>query len=669
MTNGLGGFSSLTMIGSVTRSEHAVLMACTHAPNQRVNLVHRMEEKLKTGDLEYSVSSQEYADGTREEGYQYQSAFIYEDTPMWRFHINGVEICKEMVMKAGENAVGICYEICNRSRKPSRFVVTPFFRFAPKGKDDIPDELSMAMSKSGEIDMLGQMNPAGKKEIVRRIKVTGTIASELFTLYCRTNGKYSELPEKTESYFYAYDTCDGKKNSGSAKALFEISCDVAPGETRKLELIFEMEPSLDTVDQMKDQMKKSRRNAMEKSAFISDVARTLAKSALQFIAKRESTKGSTILAGFPFFEDWGRDTMVAFPGLCLSTGQYETGKEILRTFAVYEKDGLMPNLFPEGQDEAMYNTADAALLYINCVYLYYQATGDKALVRELYPVMERIVSGYRKGTGYAIHMDEDGLICAGKDLEQVTWMDVRVGEILPTPRHGKPVEINAYWYNALCVMDALGSIAGKSEAECRQYRELKELVKRSFETSFWMEERGYLKDVVSDLPEVNTNIHSGTKPDVQMRCNQIWAVSMPFTMLDIEKEKRIVDVVFEKLYTPYGLRTLEQNDEEFHPTYGGSMFERDMAYHQGTVWVYPLGGYYMAFLKVHGYSEEAKETVRGQLEVLKSALREGCIGQLPEIYDGKNPTSSRGCFAQAWSVGELLRVYEVVENRSKPDCV
>ena len=245
-------------------------------------------------------------------------------------------------------------------------------------------------------------------------------------------------------------------------------------------------------------------------------------------------------------------------------------------------------------------------------------------------------------------MDEDFLIQAGGGLDQVTWMDVRVGEILPTPRHGKPVEINAYWYNALRIMGSFAEMLGKSG---EAYETLADKVRESFEKQFWMEKKQCLKDLIS-----------GTKADTQIRCNQIWAVSMPFTMLDTDKERQVVDTVFEKLYTPYGLRTLEEVDQEFKPFYGGEVLNRDLAYHQGTVWAYPLGAYYMAYLKVNGYSRAAKSYVKEQLEVMEGAMREGCIGQLPEIYDGENPVSSKGCFAQAWSTGEILRVYEELER-------
>ena len=343
--------------------------------------------------------------------------------------------------------------------------------------------------------------------------------------------------------------------------------------------------------------------------------------------------------------------MIALPGVCISTGRYEDAESILRTFAAYERRGLMPNLFPEGRNDPMYNTVDAALLFINCVWLYYSASGNAGFVEEMYPVMERIIENYKAGTDYEIRMEEDCLIRAGSGLDQVTWMDVRVGDILPTPRHGKPVEINAYWYNALRIMGRFSDMLGKSD---EAYEELADKVRASFEKEFWMEEKHCLRDIVS-----------GTKADTQIRCNQIWAVSMPFTMLGPDKERQIVDTVFEKLYTPYGLRTLEEADPEFKPFYGGEVLKRDLAYHQGTVWAYPLGAYYIAYLKVHGYSSAAKAYVKEQLEVMEGAMREGCVGQLPEIYDGENPVSSKGCFAQAWSTGEILRVYEALERQAE----
>ena len=621
LTNGLGGFSSMTMTGSVARNDHALLMACVQAPNHRYNMVHRLKESLCLGEEEIVLSSQEFADGYKEEGCPYFSSFVFDDMPIWRFLVQGVEIRKEIAMKQGENTVAVRYSIRNRSRKPAELKIVPFYQFTAKGSEPEPEQ-KFQYTKNAVI-------------------------SNGMTLYFQTNGTLDNIEEIQETYFYSYDACDGRRETVLAKSGHIITESVQPGEEKILKLVYSMENADQDADVIILEMQTYRKALEAKAGLHKEMAKELVKSASQFVSRRESTNGRTILAGYPFFEDWGRDTMIALPGICISTGQYETAKEILRTFAVNERGGLMPNLFPEGGNDPLYNTVDAALLFINCVYLYYQAAGDRAFVQEMYPVMERIIKAYREGTDYGIHMDEDGLIQSGEGLWQVTWMDVRVGDILPTPRHGKPVEINAYWYNALCIMDELAETADKKAV----YTQLKEKVKASFVDKFWMDDKKCLKDLVS-----------GTKADAQIRCNQIWAVSLTFTMLDPEKEQQVVETVFEKLYTPYGIRTLEQEDQEVHGLYQGKMEDRDMAYHQGTVWTFPLGAYYLAYLKVNQYSPEAKEIVREQLEVMEAAMREGCIGQLPEIYDGENPTRSKGCFAQAWSVGEILRVYEVLEK-------
>ena len=628
LTNGLGGFSSLTMTGAVARNDHSVFMACTKAPNHRVNMVHRIKEELGIGESKYVLSTQEFADGTKEEGYRYLTEFSFETFPVWNYLISGVEMEKEIVMAQGSNQIALNYHLKNRGQEEAVLCVTPFFQFEPKGEDLKEDKIFSRQAQK--------------------------ITDVEYDLFFETNGKVEGFQEKKETYFYRYDECDGRRENGTASAVYQIKKRVKPGEETDLTVIYSLESQIGMdakklFDIIKEEQIHHQEKLIKTSGLKNKLAQTLVCSADKFLANRESTDGLTILAGFPFFEDWGRDTMIALPGICISTGRFESVKSILRTFAFYEKDGLMPNLFPEGENEPLYNTVDAALLFINCVWLYYEKTQDIKFVEEMYPVMQRIISGYERGTNFNIHMEEDGLISAGAKLDQVTWMDVRVGEILPTPRHGKPVEINAYWYNALCIMQKFSEVLKKNEEQ--KYGELAQKVKESFAREFWMEEKHCLKDVISE-----------TKADTQIRCNQIWAVSMPFTMLDEEKERQIVDTVFERLYTPYGLRTLDPKDEEFHASYGGEMIKRDLAYHQGTVWTFPMGGYYLAYLKVNKDSREAKEIVAKQLEVLESAMREGCIGQLPEIYDGEIPVSSKGCFAQAWSVGEILRVYEKLEE-------
>lgn len=628
MTNGLGGFSSLTMTGSCSRNDHAVLMACVHSPNNRYLMIHRLEEVLRLGEDEIHISSQDYTEHEkREEGWRFQTAFVYEDYPRWTYVYQGVEIRRSIALMPGQNTVGIRYGIRNRSGKEAELTVCPHLEFVPKG----------ALLSGEQIFTI----EAEKKE--------GKILSNGQILRYRTNGECRELPLTFyDNLYYAYDACDGRRKVGRTAVNHCISVSVPPGESEELSLVYGMTPKLPSAEEIFEEIKEHRRALRECAGFCDETARALSLGADQFISYRASTAGQTILAGFPFFEDWGRDTMIALVGCCLATRQYETAESILRTFMLYCKKGLMPNLFPEGTASPGYNTVDASLLFILAVYEYYRRTQDIVFVKSAWHTMTEIAEWYQRGTDYGIRMDVDGLIQAGQDYDQVTWMDVRVGEILPTPRHGKPVEVNAYWYNALCILEEFRKFCPEESAD---YGALAEKVKESFQSKFWNPEAGCLKDVIS-----------GTKADVQIRCNQIWAVSLPFSVLTPEQEKQVVDVVFRKLYTPYGLRTLDPEDGEFRPFYGGEQLERDLAYHQGTVWVFPLGGYYLAYLKVNGYSEEAKACVAEQLEVLTAALREGCIGQLPEIYDGGNPVSSKGCFAQAWSVGEILRVYEVLER-------
>lgn len=629
LTNGLGGFSSASMIGSAARNDHAFLMASLKAPNHRYNMVHRLSESLEIDGTDHLISSQEFADGSpAEEGYLNLSSFTFEDYPKWMYHIQGVEIQKRIGMKQHENTAAVSYCIRNDSEKECTLKIVPFFQFVRKGEDLKEDQTFQLVGDGLAYD---------------------TIVSGDLNLHFRTTGKLTETEPKYETYHYSYDVCDGRRESGTAMSSHIITETIPPRSHGCLELIYSTEPEIDSAETIIQEMKQTRREVQKTAGFSNPAAVMLAKSALQFISKRESTGGDTILAGYPFFEDWGRDTMIALPGCCISTKQYDTAKSILRTFMANEKNGLMPNLFPEGGSEPAYNTVDAALLFINCVYLYYEKTKDLAFVEEAYPTMERIAEEYQNGTDYGIHMDEDGLLMAGEGLDQVTWMDVRVGEILPTPRHGKPVEINAYWYNALCCMQMFAALTGK---DGKGYKETAERTRESFCQKFWMEEKNCLRDVIS-----------GTKADEQIRCNQIWAVSMPFTMLDREKEEKITATVFETLYTSLGLRTLSPSEEEFQPVYEGGQLTRDLAYHQGTVWMFPLGAYYLSYLKINDCDDEAKRVVKRQLEVMESTLREGCIGQLPEIYDGQYPASSKGCFAQAWSVGEILRVYEAIESR------
>ncbi len=622
LSNGLGGFSDLTAAWSATRNDHAILMAARVAPNDRVNLVHRMSETLTVGEKEFWLSTQDFADDTpSEDGYRHISSFVFEYAPRWEYDVEGVHVTRQVAMAQGKNAAAVLYRIENRSKSGCTLTARPWFQMASKG------------SASQE-----------------RFAVTyenGLVSAEGLSVYVKTDAQLREEIPGWQKLDYAYDKKDGRPESGIAAACCSVTKTVGAGERAEFEILFTVDAECES-GRILLEKQILRGKQLERSCGLENpMAKQLSRAAADFLSWRESTDGMTILAGFPFFGDWGRDTMIALPGCTLSRGDYESAKSLIRTFLAYEKDGLVPNLFPEGTSDPMYNTVDAALLLINSVWMYYVRTKDLELVKEAYPVMERIIAAYKAGTHHGIHMDTDCLICAGQGLDQVTWMDVRVEDILPTPRHGKPVEINAYWYSALLVMERFAAMLG---TDGTAYGMLTAKVKESFLASFWLEE-GYLKDVIS-----------GTYADTQIRCNQIWAVTMPFTMLDRDQERSVVDTVYRHLYTPCGLRTLSPEDPEFKPNYGGAQKNRDLAYHQGTVWPFPLGAYYLAYLKVNDFSAAARETVAMQLEPLEATLREGCIGQIPEIYEGLTPGASQGCFAQAWSVGEILRVYEALEK-------
>ena len=618
--NGLGGYCSLSGSFSAKRADHGVLVAALRAPNERITLVHRLRESLHAQDDELVLSNQEFADGAlSEDGNFWLEHAALDGIPVWRYRAGAVSVERTCAMAYGENTVAISYQLSNAMEIPCTLRVIPYLKFAPK-------EEALVESKNFLME-------------------DNKITADGYSLYVHTAGDLQPYTD-WQTIYYPDDEMDGRPERGLTWSCCSVSVTVPAMAKGKLEIVFSTQEKTAFAQQIIEG-EKQRLQALETACTLPDpVAKQLSVSADSYIAKRDSTGGKTILAGYPLFSDWGRDTMIALPGCCLTTGRYGDAKSVLRTFLTYEKDGLVPNLFPEGGQAPMYNTVDAALLLIDALWQYYERTEDLAFLQEAFPVMERIIAAYRRGTHHHIGMDKDGLIYAGEGLDQVTWMDVRINDILPTPRHGKPVEINAYWYNALKIMEHTAPFMGKDGSE---YAALAQKVKTAFNRKLYIKEKGYLRDVLS-----------GTSADEQIRCNQIWALSMSFTMLSKERARHVLDTVTKHLLTPCGLRTLSPEDPQYHGFYGGSQLERDMAYHQGTTWVFPMGAYYRAYLRILG--KEAVPTVREQLQNMKAMLDEGCAGQLPEIYDGDEPGKGKGCYAQAWSVGEMLRVYEMLDQ-------
>jgi predicted glycogen debranching enzyme len=388
-----------------------------------------------------------------------------------------------------------------------------------------------------------------------------------------------------------------------------------------------------------DHEKKRREGIIEK--FNDPNLKRLALAADQFVVRRG--KLNTIIAGYHWFSDWGRDTMISLPGLCLVTGRFDDAKKILKVFAENMKDGMLPNRFPDDGEAPEYNTIDATLWYFNAVYKYFAYTGDLECVQTLIPVLKQSIASHEKGTRYNIHVDPaDNLLYGGQEGVQLTWMDAKVGDWVVTPRRGKPVEINALWHNALCVMENLLMESGETE-DAKHYRTKARVVRENFNSTFWNEKGGCLYDYID-----------GDHSDTAIRPNQIYAISLPFPVLSKERSEKVFEVVTRQLLTPRGLRSLSPDHPDFKPVYQGGVIQRDGAYHQGTVWSFLLGPYIDALMKVKG--KEGKNDALAILQNFYPHLDEAGCGNVSEIFDGAAPFAAKGCIAQAWGVAEVLRV-------------
>lgn len=626
LTNGLGGYSSTTLANSLTRGDHSLFTVALKAPNLRKNIVNKIDETLLINEKKVHLSSQQYVSHTKNvEGFSNILAFKQEYLPEWDYFFDGIKIKKTIVYAHKKNTLGIKYVIENNSENEVNLELKPLFQFADRGKTS--------------------------SSILKITEFENKISANDIDLFVDTNysKKIVNKPEFEKDFYFAYDAVDGRDSVGHATSFINYTYSVDKKTKKDFYIILSLSNEKEDINTLIECEISRQKTLLETANFSHNIAKTLTRASDQFICERDSTSAKTIIAGYPWFEDWGRDTMFAILGSCISTKRFEDTKNIFRSFMKYSKNGLMPNLFPEGDNPPLYNTVDAALLYIFAVYEYYKESNDLDFIKdEAYETILDILTWYKKGTDFDIYMDKDYLIHAGSGYDQVTWMDVRFETILPTPRHGKPVEINAFWYNALKITSEFSKLLDKDFSE---FEELADKVKISFNEKFWNEKENCLKDVVS-----------GKYYDNQVRSNQIWVIMMPFSLLDKEKSKAVVDKVYNELYTPYGLRTLSKYDKEFKENYGGSHFNRDMAYHQGTVWPFPLGGFLISYLKVNDHNEIAKQEVYEMLEYLEPCLREGCVGHIAEIYDGLNPTRSHGCFAQAWSASELLRVYSYLEK-------
>lgn len=642
VTNGIGGYAGSSMIGAHSRTHQGYLIASLHAPIERYLVFSKINETVTVGTRTVSFeTSQHRASGKTvyAEGQKFLTSFIYDGSVHYAYETDNFSFKKHITLKRNANVCAVSYEL-TAGDSGCTFTLTPLFNYREHSESSTPDTLKFETFTE---DRAFYLVPEKNKDIAIRFQTSEGTFSERKTVYDIDMQLQIEVDLETDGLDCHYCPVD-------------LSIEVPANTTKKVSILCSIgdvneRPAPVSVTESFSILEENARchaELFEKAGYRDSFANQLVLASDQFLTYRESTKMMTVLAGLPWFTDWGRDTMIAFTGLTLCTKRFKEAEEILLTFARYIRHGIVPNMFPDDNMPPLYNTVDASLWYFYAVYQYLHynpAAEAEAFVKEqIFPHLKEIISAYEKGTDFSIYMEDDGLIHAGSGLDQITWMDVRVGDWVVTPRHGKPVEINALWYNALRIME---SLCEKFDEDASAYRARANQVKESFNAKFWDSANQCLFDVVD-----------GDEPDDHIRPNQIYAVSLPFSLLPEEQEKAVVALVEKELFVGCGLRSLAPDHPDYHGIYCGALAKRDAAYHQGTAWGFLLGGFFSAYMKVNHHSSSAAENAVHMLEPVRNHLSDsGCIGSISEIFDGDTPHNPRGCYAQAWSVGEVLRCY------------
>lgn len=641
-TNGIGGYASGSLLGVATRRYHGLFVPDLPSKG-RTMLVPRVDDTADTGTKTYALSGTEYADGRLEvDGYRYLQGFRREwQTPVWTFDCDGARIEKRVVMPHGQNTVHIQFTLVDgpaimlhlRPFVTCRMHDTPLAR----AEGDPPPFPLMVTKGRYEVALPGGVPP---------LKLCLRPQCGVFVAHDQVSRSVSYRIERDRGSEHVEDLFSPGYFSAELQVGESVAM-VASVESWDL-LEFETAAILDAERQRLDKL-----IARVPAAQQDDLALQLVLAADQFIvlpgsrpeeqvlARASGDEARTVIAGYHWFGDWGRDTMISLEGLTMCTGRYDEAKAILRTFAHYITDGLIPNLFPEGARQALYHTADATLWYFHALDRYVRATDDRDTLMTLFPVLKGVIAAHTKGTRFGIGVDaKDGLLHAGAPGYQLTWMDAKVDDWVVTPRRGKPVEIQALWYNALRLMAQWAKRLGEPSEE---WMDMAEQAEASFHDRYWYGSGQYLYDVVD----------GEQGDDGSLRPNQIFSMSLRYPILRQERWRQVVDVVTDKLLTPVGLRSLAPGHRDYKPTYSGDLRARDAAYHQGTVWAWLIGHYVDARLRVY----EDKRFAHGLLAPFHAHIRDAGIGTISEIFDAEPPYRPRGCIAQAWSVAEVLRAH------------
>lgn len=638
LTNCRGSYASGTVLGCHTRRYHGLLIASMHPPVERMVTISNLIETVDFDGRRHELSTFEFSDRLHPQGYRFLRQFRRNEGVHFHYEIGDLKIEKSVYLLADDDVALVSYAF-----------------------SDIGQEVKVSLMPMAAMrDFHGLQNSSGSLMVTPQdgiISVHGIDPhSPAVHMTCQ-GATFQRGPDWWYAVRYRQEARRGQHDyedvwiPGAFNATF-----TGP---RRLTLVVRATAGLDRpgpmtmdVDDVASQLGQRQRELLYLADARDDDDIALVRAADQFVVRRqigENRESTSILAGYHWFADWGRDTLIALPGLLLCTGRFPEARDVLLTFAGALDQGMIPNRFDDYGGAPHYNSVDASLWFAQAAYQYLLTSEDQRSFQENFrPVIAQILSAYEQGTRFNIHADTDGLIAAGDAQTQLTWMDAKCNGVAFTPRYGKAVEINALWINALNIMAETAPDPAQQECYAQKARHAEE----SFLRLFWNDRDLYLYDCIS--PE-------GT-PDASLRPNQIFAVSLPFGCLDHRQQVAVVEMVRSHLLTPYGLRSLSPQDPRFRGRYEGDMFQRDSAYHQGTVWAWLIGPFVEAYLKAYRYSEQALHEARQMLgPLLRHVHENGCLGSVSEIFDGAPPFDSKGCIAQAWSVGELLRVKRLLK--------
>ncbi|MCW3077972.1 MAG: glycogen debranching protein [Bacteroidetes bacterium] len=623
VTNGIGGYASSTVIGTNTRRYHGLLIAAFNPPTGRKVMVSKVEETILFNNEETALSTNQYPDTVYPEGYHYIKQFERTPLPATLFKVGNLQLLKSVFMVYNYNTTIVEYK--NPGDTSYTLRLNPLY--AVRDYHGLLHE---------EHDYKYFIQNKGKDHAIYAY-------AGAEPLYFRhTKGKFTEERSWNKNVFYTIEKMRGQDYTEDIYSTGFVSYELQPDES--MFLIFSLDEKFltENPEQLKEkelQRLKALTEGNPHDKFLTD----LLAAGDQFIVHRKSTENYSIIAGYHWFTDWGRDSMIVLRGLCIATGRQKEARSVITTFLKFMNEGIIPNRFADYEsEEPEYHTIDATLWLFIAVYEYDLKFDDLPFLNEVFPKLTEIIEHYIRGTKHNIHVTDKGLLSGGTHGLPLTWMDARINDHVFTPRQGCAVEVNVLWYNALKIHEHVAKRVSQKTNE--SFKAITYKLKNNFEDSFW-NSNNYLNDVVTESGQIDSSI----------RPNQIYAVSLPFSLLHADKEKLVVENVKKHLLTNYGLRTLSTNDPQFKPYYTGNVWERDAAYHQGTVWPFLLPEYFIAYLKVNNYSREAKKEVEAHLQHLKNHFYfDECLNGMSEVFDGSSPRSGKGCAHQAWSISNLI---------------